>query len=453
MSTDNKHLKEEFDRKKWREEREAQLRRIMRPINANGGTENCGHVALRLNQYLSNLSTLLLKPEPELHLESVPTTNANLVFQDGYLMDMEANTEKLKCNDASYRTIAGALSLLPRGPENRVYGFLITTWTIQGQIQGHISNFLVDEHDEVYFLDAQTLDAQTDPVYIGKAPLPGFNDDLYYMSSLAKSRMHLNPSSTILPKIKKELLDGEGGIVLRESDLNDIQVYKLYQEKIAKRTLSTAEFECIAKLALNEQSPAEMNNLGAQVLYGYCSQVGLHINQDVTRAVEYYKKAAKQHYAPAQTCFGFCYMRGIGVARDLKLAREWFEKAAQQNYATAQYNLGFFYQDGIGGARDLKLAVEWFERAARQNYSLAIQAFEKFRNALNIEQSNEKLKKDAHNKLLQSQIKRLREKRSFSEIVNDNTAAAATPAVAIVTAATTSNSTTVAGSPLKRARH
>lgn len=53
-------------------------------------------------------------------------------------------------------------------------------------------------------------------------------------------------------------------------------------------------------------------------------------------AFEWYKKAARQEYAPAQYEVGLCFYHGIGTFQSKHLAKEWLEKAVLKNYQQAE---------------------------------------------------------------------------------------------------------------------
>jgi TPR repeat protein len=57
--------------------------------------------------------------------------------------------------------------------------------------------------------------------------------------------------------------------------------------------------------------------------------------QDYNKAVEWYKKAAKQHDSKAQYLLGVKYVNGHGVAVDEKLAYAWFAIAFNNGYEKA----------------------------------------------------------------------------------------------------------------------
>lgn len=62
-----------------------------------------------------------------------------------------------------------------------------------------------------------------------------------------------------------------------------------------------------------------------------------HMSQyNKAEAFEWYKKAARQEYAPAQYEVGLCFYHGNGTFQSNQLAKEWLEKAAGRNYTQAE---------------------------------------------------------------------------------------------------------------------
>ena len=107
----------------------------------------------------------------------------------------------------------------------------------------------------------------------------------------------------------------------------------------------------------------------AQCHIGICYYEGKGIEQDVQKAVEWYRKAAEQGYADAQNRLGVRYDRGEGVEENSKIANEWYLKAAKQGHAKAQFNIGWHYYVGDGISEDSKQAAYWFSRAAEQGHA------------------------------------------------------------------------------------
>ena len=59
-------------------------------------------------------------------------------------------------------------------------------------------------------------------------------------------------------------------------------------------------------------------------------------------------KAAEQSEISAQTNLGWCYYNGNGVEQDFTKAVEWYQKAAEQGEISAQTKMGLCYENGRG---------------------------------------------------------------------------------------------------------
>jgi len=95
------------------------------------------------------------------------------------------------------------------------------------------------------------------------------------------------------------------------------------------------------------------------------------IEQDFTKAADWYQRLAKAGDARAQTSLGLMYARGYGVQKNPAEAHRWWNFAAAQNDPGAQYNLGLTYIRGEGVAMDAERAARWFREAARRGHVLA----------------------------------------------------------------------------------
>lgn len=109
----------------------------------------------------------------------------------------------------------------------------------------------------------------------------------------------------------------------------------------------------------------------AQYNLAVCYGTGLGVTQDDALAVRWYRKAAQQGHAAAQSNLGVCYAQGVGVTADASLAVFWSLKAGAQGEVTAQCNLGYFYHSGIGVTVSYSIAAAWYRKAADQGSELA----------------------------------------------------------------------------------
>ena len=73
----------------------------------------------------------------------------------------------------------------------------------------------------------------------------------------------------------------------------------------------------------------------------------------------------------AQFRLGGRYRRGDGIKKSLTKAVEWYTKAADQGHLGAQNDIGNFYLDGLGVEKDSEKGVNWIAKAAKQGLSYA----------------------------------------------------------------------------------
>jgi TPR repeat protein len=108
-------------------------------------------------------------------------------------------------------------------------------------------------------------------------------------------------------------------------------------------------------------------SLGAMLYYG---------SNETAQAIDWFRKAAAQQYAPAEFQIGQLYDFGFGVAQDDSEALAWYRRAAEHDSAPAQRSVGDFYQKGRGVPVDTAEAARWYLRGAegddvRAQYQLA----------------------------------------------------------------------------------
>lgn len=106
---------------------------------------------------------------------------------------------------------------------------------------------------------------------------------------------------------------------------------------------------------------AEQGDANAQTELADRYRDGKGIDQDYTKAVEWYRKAAEQGVAKAQCFLGAFYYDGIVVKQDYVKAFDWYEKSAEQGYEPAQVHLSWF---GV--------PVEWYRKADEQDHESVV---------------------------------------------------------------------------------
>jgi TPR repeat protein len=94
------------------------------------------------------------------------------------------------------------------------------------------------------------------------------------------------------------------------------------------------------------------------------------------QAIEWFRKAAAQSFAPAELQLGQLYEGGFGVPSNETDAMLWYRRAADHESPAGQRSVGDFYLKGRAVAADPLEAVRWYRRAAdgddlRAQYLLA----------------------------------------------------------------------------------
>ena len=126
------------------------------------------------------------------------------------------------------------------------------------------------------------------------------------------------------------------------------------------------------------QTEADKGNPDAQCWLAICYEIGLQKDCDIDKpkSEELFSKAAKnadEKLATVQYSKAVCYANGYGIVKtkDLEKAVEWYRKAAEQEFAPAQCSLGLCYLKGEGVSRNLDKGFQLFEKAKEQHYPLA----------------------------------------------------------------------------------
>ncbi len=84
---------------------------------------------------------------------------------------------------------------------------------------------------------------------------------------------------------------------------------------------------------------------------------------DMTRAIDWYTKAANLGESYAALALGGIYAADDPVPADFAKAAFWYEKSAQANNVSAMRKLSKLYEEGKAGARDAKAAQKWRRHA------------------------------------------------------------------------------------------
>lgn len=120
-----------------------------------------------------------------------------------------------------------------------------------------------------------------------------------------------------------------------------------YQKKSFTRAISYLRTE------LKRSDPRLFFTLGEMYSYGF------GFERSFKKAIVFYKKATLFDYAKAQAALGCIYAGEFGDdAKDLTQAIYWFKKAARQFNELAQYRLAIFYYNGQGVKKNKSKAFQ-----------------------------------------------------------------------------------------------
>jgi TPR repeat protein len=92
-------------------------------------------------------------------------------------------------------------------------------------------------------------------------------------------------------------------------------------------------------------------------------------SEDYLRAFQILMPIAESGDAEAQCIIANIYHLGLGLEPDISKAVEWYRKAAEQGYGVASNNLAGIFQAGTHGDEPDAIAAKyWYEKAREQGF-------------------------------------------------------------------------------------
>ncbi len=113
----------------------------------------------------------------------------------------------------------------------------------------------------------------------------------------------------------------------------------------------------------------------SQAEVGFRYETGKGVEQNLTSACDWYKKAAAQDVGYAQWMVGRFYRKGVSVDKDFKTAVEYLNQAVKSGCDDAYLDLGMVYSslwDKGEACKDDELAVKYLRKAAEKGNADAI---------------------------------------------------------------------------------
>lgn len=105
---------------------------------------------------------------------------------------------------------------------------------------------------------------------------------------------------------------------------------------------------------------------------GFIYDMGEGVEQDYSKAMEWYEKAADLGHYVAMQNIGDMFFKGKGVEKNYAKAFEWYEKSAELGDSTAMVWLGYMYYKGQGVEQNYAKTIEWLEKAAELDDTTAM---------------------------------------------------------------------------------
>lgn len=93
----------------------------------------------------------------------------------------------------------------------------------------------------------------------------------------------------------------------------------------------------------------------------------LYKENEPTKAINYFEKAATSGIPFAYPAWGRMLMKGEGVSQNYSLALNVFKQGSEKGSANCYYSQGYLYYKGFGCTQDYNQAIQLFEIAAQKN--------------------------------------------------------------------------------------
>ena len=113
---------------------------------------------------------------------------------------------------------------------------------------------------------------------------------------------------------------------------------------------------------------ASAGDADAQLAMGLLCRRGVGVPKTAAKTVKWLGLAATQELPQAQSVLWQMFDIGDGVTHDDKKALDLYRRAAKQGEAIAKWRRGNLYAATQGMKSHLKLATHWMRKAARRGY-------------------------------------------------------------------------------------
>lgn len=389
----------------------AYLHSLAKGINANDGTTNCAHCAIRLDEHIAAGKNLSLGPVPKTNAQlimypifkhgsitrsttsdhrlsnRVPHTEyieiCNLIDPDKkWIIDttISSNNQEVRFLKATTENINSLLCNLPRrSKDGTAYGLILLT-SKENRHSGHLINYYVTEDNNIYFIDAQIKEPEEQITQVLDMTL--YREEIFYLPSPPPEGFKIKRENTEI-SIKQEatVLEDKREIIALP------QIPKLpsanYLSNANSKKISSEEaieffdVQNTSSLVNHDENADKFTRLLHQSIgnsssaeiwseLGMCYAFGLGTDQDLYQALSCYKRALEinEQFTPALKALSYFYLNGPN--KNFTLAFNCIKKLTEidENNAMAWYRLGKFYSGYFYGIRgNSKEAFNCFKKA------------------------------------------------------------------------------------------
>jgi TPR repeat protein len=96
-----------------------------------------------------------------------------------------------------------------------------------------------------------------------------------------------------------------------------------------------------------------------------------HQDKKFKNAIEKFSEASSKGLAEASHYLGYCHFKGLGTEQNMDKAIEYYKKSAELGYDSSQFSLGQIYE-----TQNMDEAIKWYQLAAEQGHEKAQQRLE-----------------------------------------------------------------------------
>ncbi|KAG0080598.1 hypothetical protein BGZ90_011865 [Linnemannia elongata] len=160
----------------------------------------------------------------------------------------------------------------------------------------------------------------------------------------------------IATRVSLKDLDKQQHLILKSSHKNSLTQYT----EATNNGDSYAQYRLGMLFELGDRCSAQQGFSTAQYVVGDRYEKGRDVVQDVSKAIEWYTKAAEQGYITAQLRLDWLYANGKGVPKNDAEALVWYLKAAEQGDRREQTLVAEACEHRRGTTKNDRKALQWY---------------------------------------------------------------------------------------------